>query len=60
MKSTIDNYFNKPQKALKILNDFSNDIENIVQAIVSCQKTKNTSCWWTADRQLTQIILLEN
>ena len=47
MKSTIDNYFNKTSKALKILNDFSNDIENIVQAIVSCQKNKkkNTSCW---------------
>ena len=40
MKNTIDNYFNKTSQALKVLNDFSNEIEKIVQAIVNCQKSK--------------------
>ena len=40
MKKTIDNYFNKTSQALKVLNDFSNEIEKIVQAIVNCQKNK--------------------
>ena len=40
MKKTIDNYFNKTSQALKVLNDFSNEIEKIVQAIVNCQKSK--------------------
>ena len=40
MKNTIDNYFNKTSQALKVLNDFSNEIEKIVQAIVNWQKSK--------------------
>ena len=40
MKSIINNYFNKTSEALKILPDFSNEIEKIVQAIADCKKNK--------------------
>lgn len=40
MKSIINNYFNKTSEALKILPDFSDEIEKIVQAIEACQKYK--------------------